>query len=271
MTTALPLFDHHAHLDDPAVDAPLLRAGLDLPQLVGAISAGYGPERDALAMTRMTLDSRLFRTVGLHPWWLAEQPEAEREARWREGWATLEQRVAHLNGPAPDATSRIVGLGEIGLDQTLRKRLPLSDQLKHFERGLDLARQVRLPVVLHLVRWHGHALSTLRDLRPINGVVHRYGGPPDLVADFQRLGLSLSLHPSRWRRDPRSFHAVVRAIEPAHLLVETDWPQGTQSWAEALLEMTACITAIANIRKIHPNALAEELVANARRVYGITR
>ncbi len=258
MAPSLPLFDHHAHLDDPAITITHIRSGLAAAGFVGGVSAGYGPDRSDLARQRIALDPRLNRTVGLHPWWLAETPRARWEAAWRAVAAELSE-------------DDVVALGEIGLDQTVRHRLPLAQQEAQLQRGLDLARQTAMPVVLHIVRWHGHALRLLRAQPPPGGVLHRYGGPATLVADFQRLGLHVSLDAKRWQRDPVGFAAVARAIDTANLLVETDWPDRSRDWSEALGEMAALIAALAEVRSVPIETLAAQLVLNARRLYGLTQ
>ena len=83
----------------------------------------------------------------------------------------------------------VVAVGEIGLDRRYRDVLPLEVQLAWFRRGLELARTRGLPVVLHLVGWHGHALELLRALPPPGGVVHRWSGALELVT-LMSLGVS---------------------------------------------------------------------------------
>ena len=258
MNPPLPLFDHHAHLDDPAITTAQIRSGLAAAGFVGGISAGYGPDRSDLARQRMALDPRLKRTVGLHPWWLAETPCE----RWEQAWRDVESELSDVD---------VVALGEIGLDQTVRRRLPLAQQETQLQRGLDLARQTATPVVLHIVRWHGHALRMLQAQPPPGGVLHRYGGPTTLVADLQRLGLYLSLDAKRWQHDPAGFSAVAQVIDAQYLLVETDWPDRPRDWSEALGEMATLIAALAELRAVPIETLAAQLVQNARRLYGLTQ
>lgn len=41
----LPLYDSHAHLDDPDATGERVASGRRRAGLVGALTAGYGPER----------------------------------------------------------------------------------------------------------------------------------------------------------------------------------------------------------------------------------
>ena len=123
---------------------------------------------------RLLATPRLWRAVGLHP-------EALAAGLGEEAWELM---TAELDAPG------VVALGEIGLDRRYRDVLPLDVQLAWFRRGLELARARGLPVVLHLVGWHGHALELLRALPPPGGVVHRWSGAVEMVPAFEALGLS---------------------------------------------------------------------------------
>ncbi|MCO4762401.1 MAG: TatD family hydrolase [Myxococcales bacterium] len=258
MSDALPLFDHHVHLDDPTAAERDVVAGLALANLRGAISAGYGPERDQRAAQRIGLSANLYRTVGLHPWWLAQHPPDAWPAAWLQVTAQL-------------ARPRVVALGEIGLDRSIRKQIALPAQLAEFHRGLSIARTHQLPTVLHVVGWHGHALSALTAHPPVGGVVHRFGGAAELVVPYLDLGLHLSVHPARMQRDQAGLADVIAKVGADHLLVETDWPSAGLSWADALADMAQLIVFSADILGKSPAALATAIVCNAQRLYGLTR
>ena len=255
---ALPLFDSHVHLDDPdlvadgALDA--LWTGAEAGGLVAAVTAGYGPERDQDAIATLRAGRPLWRAVGLHPWWLAA---AQDDAARDRGLITLQEQ---LGGPG------VVALGEIGLDETRKRALGLDGQRAYFRAALQIARRVDLPVVLHIVRWHGHALEVLRDVPPPGGVVHRYGGPAELVTPLCALGMHLSLCTDALRR-PERFAAVARAMPADRLVVETDWPLDERPWADALVELRELVVAIAGWRAESAETVAARAVANARRLY----
>jgi TatD DNase family protein len=244
------------HLDDPVVAVErVMRAGA-AGGLVGLVSAGYGPEREATAAALIRPGRPLWRTVGLHPWWLASAPDdAARDAglRWLEGAC---------------AAPGVVGVGEIGLDATRRKQLPIGAQRHYFVAGLKIARERGLPVVLHVVRWHGHALEALAAARPAGGVVHRYGGPAELVQGYVAHGLSISLCTDALRR-PEHFAAVARAVPRDRLLVETDWPLDEQPYEVALGELRALVGMLAVWRREPVAGLARALCDNARRVFAV--
>lgn len=252
-----PLFDSHVHLDDPGLTGidRILRTAQE-SGLVGVVSAGYGPEREAAAAALVRPGRALWRTVGLHPWWLANAADdGAREAGLR--WLR-----SALDAPG------VVGVGEIGLDATRRKQLAIGPQRHFFAAGLALAAEHNLPVVLHIVRWHGHALEALATVPPLGGVVHRYGGPADLVSAYVDRGLAISLCTDALKR-PDHFAAVARAIPVESLLIETDWPLDEESYPDALKELRSLVGMLAVWRRESVGGLVAQLHDNARRVFGV--
>lgn len=252
------LFDHHVHLDDPSV-APALRDGSLLRQaraagVVGLLSAGYGPERESVAAALPRDGASIWRAVGLHPWWLASRKDdAERDAG-------VQQLAGMLRGRG------VVALGEIGLDATRKDLLDAASQRRYFARCLALAAAEGLPVVLHVVRWHGHALETLREASAVTGVVHRFSGPPDVVPGYVRAGLHLSMA-TDWLARTEKAAAVARAVPADRLLVETDWPLDDRPYGEAAAELAQLVRAIATWRGEAEAELRERLLRNTRTVY----
>ncbi len=261
MNAALPpLFDSHVHLDDSDVVDDAVSGRL-VAEAAGAgvaamFSAGYGPERETDAACLPTASAPLWRAVGLHPWWLAQAADdSAREAglRWLRSVAI---------GP------EVRAIGEIGLDATRRDRLGADAQRAWFERSLAIARERALPVVLHVVRWHGHAIDCLGRQPVGGGVVHRFGGPADVVAGYVRAGMHLSMA-TDWLRRPEKAAPVARAIPADRLVVETDWPLDDRPYAEAAAELATLVRAIAAWRGEDEAALRAQLLANTLALYGI--
>ncbi len=254
----LTLFDTHAHLDDPQADELTVLAQLrDLRAAGwrGAVVAGYGPERFARSRELCAAEPLLRRAIGLHPEWLAAAADAAaREAAWH----ALE---AELDGAA------IVALGEIGVDRRVRDVFPAAEQQAWLARGLGLAAQRKLPVMLHIVGWHGHALEVLRQgPLPQGGVVHRFSGAPELVREYEALGLhmGISLEP---REDPVRRAALVQAIAADRLVLETDWPLHDLSYPESFVKLLDLAAQVAQWRGVDRAELAAQLARNAQMLY----
>ena len=253
----IQLFDTHCHLDDPRVDLDACLTAMRDRQVVGAIIAGYGPERHARGRQVCAASPKIRRAVGLHPWWLSAQTNSD---SIDQGWRDVAAECREAD---------VVAFGEIGLDRT-RKQLADADQQRAWLRvGLRHANAAALPVILHVVGWYGHALTELRAQPPIaGGVIHRFGGPTDLVPPLVELGLFLSLDGIAWRRDPAALLGRAAAIPLERLVVETDWPEPDVTYADSLAEMSEMSAAIASHLELSAAEFSDQMLANAARLYG---
>ena len=127
------IFDTHAHYDDEAFDE-------DRPELLGRLQeAGVGAVMNvaaSLESCRSTLKLAeaydwIYGAMGVHP---SETGELD-----QEGLQWIKEQCGH---------PRVKAVGEIGLDYYWEE--PAHDiQKKWFEAQMDLARQVKLPIIIH--------------------------------------------------------------------------------------------------------------------------
>lgn len=206
------------------------------------------------------------------------------ESRAEDGSALDEQLAALFRAargePLADGEPplpRPHAIGELGL-HAANSDAPadiLLQQERAFRAQLALARQLDLPLVLHVVRAHGQALRILqRDGVPRSGgVVHSYSGSAELVADYVRLGLHLSFAGPITYPEARRVQAAACRVPRDRLLVETDAPDQTP-WAR---KPAACepaflpdiVEALARHRGEACAELARSTEANARRLFGL--
>lgn len=209
------LFDSHNHLqrlasrpDFPQILAQTRAAGVGRMVVNGTTEADW-PAVAALAAAHPDL---VIPAFGLHPWYLAGRSP---------GWCDrlVAALVAH-----PGAA-----LGEIGLDRWIPD-YDWSDQCGVFLEQWRLAVAMNRVPVVHCLRAFGPLEDLLRhEPKPVRGwLLHSYGGPPEMVPTFVKLGASFSfsghfLHPKKIADRAAAF----RAVPPERLLLETDAPDMT--------------------------------------------
>jgi len=149
-------------------------------------------------------------SVGVHPLdtehWQPDTPEILRQAA--------------------QADSRVVAIGELGLD--LFREQNLAAQLAMLEPQLDLAVELDLPVIVHCRDAAEPMLTLLRQRASLGGcprgVMHCWGGDPEEMAGFLELGFFISFSGTVTFPKAEATHACARQVPADRYLVETDCP-----------------------------------------------
>jgi len=254
---SLEIFDTHCHLDVEEFDADRFdvltrarRLGV-CGMLVPAVdAAGWRGLLDLCAQ-----EEDLYPTLGLHPIYLERHTEVDLEAL-----ATLVMQ------------DRPTAIGEIGLDFFIPD--PDRDRQQHFfERQLLIAREARLPVILHVRKAHDQVLATLRRLGIRNGIAHAFNGSLDQARQYQELGFLLGFGGILTYEHSRKLRALAQALPLEALVLETDAPdlsprqhRGERNSPEYL---PYCLEALAEVRGDEPWRIAEATTCNARRLLGL--
>ncbi|MBK1726390.1 TatD family hydrolase [Halorhodospira neutriphila] len=152
---------------------------------------------------------RLYATAGFHPH-MAKEFSADAESVLRELAARPE----------------VVAIGETGLDFYRNHSSP-REQQHAFERHLELAAELQMPIFLHQRDAHQRFSEMIRAYRDelAGGVAHCFTEGPEAAREYLELGLHIGV--TGWLCDERRGEALRRAvaeIPPERLMVETDCP-----------------------------------------------
>lgn len=254
----MSLFDTHCHLDVAAFDADresVLQRARQLGVqdiLIPAIQrSGW-----AFLLDLCRREDRLHPALGLHPIFLERhQPRIDLPA--------LERALAE---------QRVTAIGEIGLDFYLPE-LDRPRQLALFDAQLRIAREARLPVILHVRKAHDEVLACLRRLPPVGGIAHAFNGSLDQARRYIELGFVLGFGGMITYARSTRLRALARRLASEHLVLETDAPdmtvaahQGERNSPEYLPD---CLAALADVKGEPAERLAAITTRNARRVLGL--
>jgi len=205
--------DSHAHLDDAAFDADrdtvIARAREAGLRHILAVSGGGGPDDLASAVPIAERHDWIHATVGIHP----------HEARRAE-----EKHFALLRTAA--RRPKVIGVGEIGLDYHYHHSPP-DIQQQVLIRQLEIARELRLPIIIHcreawddlreIVREHWQSSGR-------GGILHCFSGTRDQAFTFLDWGFLISFAGNLTFKKADDLRAVAREIPLDWLLTETDSP-----------------------------------------------
>ena len=268
------MFDTHCHLQElDDVDAAIARA--QAAGVARMLLAGVAPEHwdrdDALAVRHASL----LISYGLHPQLV---PSLDDTACDRIV-AGLDERLAARDSRAARAPlrSRVVAVGEIGLDGVGERRAAMARQERVFRAQLAVARKHGLPVALHVLREHPRALAILRDEPlPSGGVLHSCSASPELVREYVGLGFYISFSGSITWHDGANKAARAAALVPRdRLVVETDAPDQTpepeRPGRNEPAFLVAIVRSIAHLWGVDFAEAARITDDNARRLFNLEK
>lgn len=145
------------------------------------------------------LDPSRHYSVGIHPW------NTSSDSLHDGSLATLDSAARN---PA------VVAIGETGLDRL--RGADIDTQLRILEHHIALSEELRLPMVLHIVRAYPEIIALRRRLHPTQPwIIHGFRGKPQLARQLLDHGFDISLGE---RFNPLS----AAIIPPDRLHFETD-------------------------------------------------
>ena len=206
------IIDIHCHLTFKEYEADRADVIEDARAILKrVVTSGVEPEdaRKALELAESYSDF-IFVSLGLHPIHVVEKTDHE---------------ISDYEEFISDNRARIVGIGEIGLDyHWIRDPLKIKRTKNVFKELLELAKELDLPVVLHL-RGEGaieEGLKFISDADIRKAVFHCFTGKPQLAAEICDEGYHISLPASISKS--KTMKKVAKRIPLSSLHAETDAP-----------------------------------------------
>ncbi|WP_069886771.1 TatD family hydrolase [Streptomyces luteocolor] len=273
----VPVADSHTHLDMQAgtVDEGLAKAasvGVTTVVQVGCDVRGS----QWAAQTAAEHDS-VHAAVALHP---NEAPRivhgdpdgwSRQGARVAGGDAALDEALAEIDRLA--ALPQVKGVGETGLDYFRTGPEGMAAQERSFRAHIEIAKRHGKALVIHDREAHEDVLRVLKEEgAPERTVFHCYSGDAAMAEICAEHGYFMSFAGNVTFKNAQGLRDAL-AIAPLELvLVETDAPFLTPAPyrgrpnAPYLIPVT--LRAMAEVRGIGEDALAEAVSANTARAFG---
>jgi TatD DNase family protein len=201
-------FDTHAHYDDEQFDADrdeLLTSVYD-----SGVELIVDPASN-LASSRKVIEIAekfpfVYCAVGVHP----------HDAKEMDG-----DSIGVIRDMA--SNDKVVAIGEIGLDYHYDLS-PRDVQRIRFREQLELARELRLPVIVHEREACQDVLDIIRDFGDIRGVVHCFSGSWETAKTILDLGWYISFTGAVTFKNAKKAPEVAAKMPIDRLMIETDSP-----------------------------------------------
>ncbi len=167
----------------------------------------------------------------------------------------------------------VVAVGEVGLDYHYMNS-PREEQLRALAWQLDLAAGAGLPVVIHnRESWDDmESVLAAREGR-LRGVCHSFAESPEAARRVVELGLKVGISGMVTFRRADNVRAMVRALAPGDVLVETDSPylapvphRGRRNEPAYVVETARRLAAE---MALDPEELAALTTATFRKLFGV--
>lgn len=251
------IIDTHAHYDDKAFDedrTQLLEsmAGEGIGRIVNIGSSLGACKRTIQLMEQYDF---VYGALGIHPTDSGELTDSDIE--WLKEQCALEKCVA---------------VGEIGLDYYWDE--PARQiQKEWFVRQLELAKEVKLPVVIHSREAAQDTVEIMKaeHAQDIGGVVHCYSYSRELAKTFLDMGFYFGIGGVVTFNNGRKLKEVVEYLPMDRIVLETDSPylapvpfRGKRNDSRKL---SYVVEQIAQIKGISPEEVQQTTTRNAYNLY----
>lgn len=256
------LYDAHCHLDFPVFDVDreevLQRAKLAGVSkiILAGISAATWPRLLNLvensASTSLLPSPQLYACLGLHPLFIAEHQPAD----------LIQLKSLLLENP------NIIALGEIGIDlHSPELQAQAAKQWQFFDAQLALAKELNLPVVIHVRKAMDKVLQRLRHYQlPQGGLLHAFSGSQQQAEQLVALGFKLGLGGGITYPRANKLRQIVQNLPLSAFLLETDSPdmplQGFQGRRNEPANVALVAETLAELRQSTAAAVLPVLYAN---------
>ena len=204
------IFESHAHYDDDVFDEDReeLLTSLRDHGIDRVINVGASLDSCKITLQLMEQYPFMYGSMGVHPGETGELNE--------EKFLWLREQCA---------VDKVVAVGEIGLDYHW-KEPEVSVQKLWFERQMELAREVNLPVIIHSREAARDTLDIMQALHAgeIGGVIHCFSYTKEIAREYLQMDYYFGIGGVITFQNAKKLKEAVEYIPMDRILLETDSP-----------------------------------------------
>lgn len=253
------IFDSHAHYDDEAFDRDREEvlgnaAGQNVGWIVN-IGAGMDSCRATLELLRSY--SFVYGAIGIHP---------------SETGKLTEEDMQWIREHAADP--KVVAIGEIGLDYYWPEP-DRETQKRWFRRQLQLASEVKLPVIIHSREAAKDTLDLLKEWDGVKtkGVIHCYSYTKELAREYLEMDYYFGIGGVLTFKNAKKLAEAAEYLPLDRILLETDCPYLAPEPHRGKRNQSSYIDLVADrlagIKGISKEEVIEQTTFNAKQFYQI--
>ena len=256
------IFDTHCHVyDEKYVEGAIEVIKKSIQEGVGLFMIpGDNIINSKKAIELASLFPEVYCAIGIHPSDVKELDIEDTILQLKELYKT---------------SNKIKAIGEIGLDKYWEKEEEIiSKQKEFFIRQIELANELKLPIIIHDREAHEDTLKILKEHPPLyGGVMHCFSGSVEYLKEILSLGLYIGLDGPVTYKNAITPKEVAKAVPLDRLLVETDSPYLTPVPFRGKINyphyVKNVIEEICRIKSINSREIENITCENGKKLFGI--
>ena len=254
------IFDTHAHYGDEAFDEDREVLLENMPTSgVGKIvevGASIASSKNAIEIAKRY--AHVYCSLGVHPEEIGEL--GQEEVAWLENESKSYEKC--------------VAIGEIGLDYHWEGNTAL-EQKKWFECQMEIARRVKLPVIIHSRDAAKDTADMMRALKAgeIGGVVHCYSYSKEMAREFLDMDFFFGIGGVLTYKNARKLVEAAEYIPLDKIVLETDSPYlspvPNRGQRNDSRNISFVVTKLSEIKGVSEDEILKATWENAHKLYSL--
>ncbi|MBI5139893.1 MAG: TatD family hydrolase [Candidatus Vogelbacteria bacterium] len=291
LNTDYKYIDVHSHLQFAAFDGDreeVLRRTLGEDTWMINVGTQYDTSKNAALLANKYKEG-VYATVALHPIHTSKSHHDIQElGEWGASFVSRGEEFNYENYKKLAINSKVVGIGECGLDYYHLEDDTIAKQKKVFEEHIQLANEVGKPLMLHIrssspggANAYKDAAEILNNVAKVKGDVHFFAGTTEDAKRFLDMGFTISftgvitfLPVGRQVQEGRAdYEELIKYVPVDMILSETDNPyvapvplRGRRNEPSYVKFV---VNRIAEVKGLPEEKTAEIIFNNAKRVFGL--
>jgi len=253
------IFETHAHYDDEAFDddREALLSAMRENGIEYIVNVGANLKSTEAGILLTQKYPFIYAAAGVHPSDTEELDEGQ--------FARLKELSLF---------EKVVAVGEIGLDYYW-DNVERGVQKFWFARQLDLAREIKKPVIIHSRDAAKDTFDIMKEknAQEIGGVIHCYSYSPEMALDYVKMGFYIGIGGVVTFQNGKKMKEVVEAVPMENILLETDSPylspEPNRGKRNTSLNLPYVAQKIAEIKGISYDEVVRITSENAKKMYQI--
>ena len=259
----MEFFDTHAHYNDSCfdIDRDEVIKKIYESRVTKCLDVGYSIETSQKAIDLSKQFEFIYAICGIHP--------SEVEINFEK----IDEQIRQIEDLVEN-NSKVVAIGEIGLDYHYDDGPPKELQQYAFIKQIELANKLKLPISIHTRDAIDDTIGIIRENKiEFGGVLHCCPFNKELVRHGLEQGLHIAFGGTVTFKNSKNACEIVKMVPNDRILIETDSPylapdpvRGTRNDSSNLKYI---VQKLAEFKEANIEEMAKKIYSNSKKLFKI--